>query len=87
MIAVLGLTAVLAGANLVLAQDAPKVKPYPLKTCLISGEKLGGDMTPYVFTNNNQQIKLCCQGCLKDFKKDEAKYMKKIQDAEKVTKK
>lgn len=64
--------------------SAEKAKPYPLKTCVVSSEKLGGDMgDPYVFTHEGREIKLCCKSCLKDFKKDSAKYIKKIEAAEK----
>ena len=41
---------------------------------------------PYVFTNQGWQIKLCCKGCLKDFKKDTPKYMKKLEAAEQKAK-
>jgi len=65
-----------------------KAKPYPLKTCVVSDEKLGGDMgDPYVFTHDGREIKLCCKSCLKDFNKDTAKYIKKIEAAEKKAKK
>jgi len=65
-----------------------KAKPYPLKTCIVSEEKLGGDMgDPYVFTYQGREIKLCCKSCLKDFNKDSAKYIKKIEAAEKKAKK
>ena len=60
-----------------------KAKPYPLKTCVVSDEKLGDMGDPYVFTQDGQEVKLCCKSCLKDFKKDSAKYMKKIAKAEK----
>ena len=67
---------------------AAKPKPYPLKTCVVSDEKLGGDMgEPYVFTHAGREIKLCCKSCLKDFKKDPAKYVKKLDAAEKKAKK
>ncbi len=59
-----------------------KAKPYLLKTCAVSDEKLGGDMKPYVFTHEGREIKLCCKDCLGDFKKDTAKYIKKIELAE-----
>jgi hypothetical protein len=60
-----------------------KAKPYPLKTCVVSDEKFGGDMgDPYVFVHEGRQVKLCCKGCLDDFKKDTAKYVKKMEDAE-----
>jgi hypothetical protein len=60
-----------------------KAKPYPLKTCVVSDEKFGGDMgDPYVFVYEGRQVKLCCKGCLDDFKKDSAKYVKKMEAAE-----
>lgn len=60
-----------------------KPKPYTLKTCIISGDKLGADMgQPYVFVYNGREIKLCCKGCLKDFNKNPAKYVKLIEKAE-----
>jgi YHS domain-containing protein len=56
-------------------------KPDKLTTCPVSGEKLGEMGKPYVFTYKGQEVKLCCSGCKKDFDKDPAKYLKKIQDA------
>jgi hypothetical protein len=68
-------------------KKAEKAQPYPLKTCVVSDEKLGGDMgEPYVFTHDGKEVHLCCKSCLKDFKKDPAKYMKKIEAAEKSAK-
>jgi hypothetical protein len=66
------------------AEDKPaKAKPYPLTTCVVSGEKLGdGDMKPYTFTEDGQEVKLCCKSCLKKFNADKAKYMAKIKEAE-----
>ena len=69
--------------SLQAAEEKPKIKPYPLETCIISGEKLGGMGKPMVFEYKGQEVKLCCKSCLKDFKKDSAKYMKKIAKAEK----
>lgn len=65
--------------------DAPK--PYPLTTCIVSGEKLGGMGDPYVHTYQNREIKLCCKSCLKKFDKDAAGYLKKIDEAEQKAKK
>jgi len=56
-------------------------KPDKLTTCPVSGEKLGEMGKPYVFVYQGQEVKLCCSGCKKDFDKDPAKYIKKIQDA------
>jgi YHS domain-containing protein len=58
------------------------VKPDLLKTCPVSGDKLGADMgKPYVFVYQGQEVKLCCPDCKADFDKNPAKYLKKIQDA------
>jgi hypothetical protein len=63
---------------------AKRAKPYLLKTCLVSDEKLDGAMgKPYVFIHEGQEIKLCCKSCLKDFKKEPATYVKKLAAAEK----
>lgn len=65
-------------------KKADKAKPYTLKNCPVSDEKLGGDMgDPYVFTYQGREIKLCCKDCKKDFDKNPKKYVKKIEDAEK----
>ena len=54
------------------------VKPYPLKTCIVSGEKLGEMGEPVVFVHEGQEIKLCCKNCRKDFDKEPAKYLAKL---------
>ena len=59
-----------------------KLKPYPLKTCMISGEKLGGMGDAYVYEYQGREIKFCCQGCVADFKKEPAKYIKIMEEAE-----
>jgi len=56
-------------------------KPDKLTTCPVSGDKLGEMGKPYVFVYQGQEVKLCCSGCKKDFDKDPAPYLKKIQDA------
>ena len=68
-------------------KKAEKAKPYTLKTCPVSDEKLGEMGAPYVFTLEGREVKLCCKSCLKDFKKDSAKYIKKIEAAEAKNKK
>ena len=86
---------IIGGAVVGLAADSKpagkpndKITPYTLKICVVSGDKLGGDMgKPYVFTNDTREIKLCCKSCLKDFKKEPAKYVKKIEVAEAKEKK
>ena len=57
--------------------------PDLLTTCPVSGEKLGEMGKPYAFTYQDQEVKLCCKGCKKDFDKDPAKYITKIRAADK----
>jgi hypothetical protein len=68
------------------AADKPKAKPYPLDTCLVSGEKLGDHGDVYEFVHKDQQIKLCCKGCLKDFNKEPEKFLKNLSKGKKVQK-
>ncbi len=64
------------------AEKQEKLKPYTLKTCIISGEKLGEMGKPFVYEYKDREIKFCCKDCVADFKKDPAKYIKKIEEAE-----
>ncbi len=69
--------------------DQKKTTAYTLATCPVSDEKFESDpdMKPYVFTFSGREIKLCCKSCKKDFDKDPAKYIKKVEEAEKKAKK
>ena len=59
-----------------------KAKPYLLKTCAVSDEKLGSMGKPVVYVHEGREIQFCCKACVKDFKKNPAKYVKKIEEAE-----
>lgn len=83
------ITALVAVTALVSrAADAKKPKPYLLDICVVSDEKLGADpgMEPHVFVHEGREVKLCCKPCLKEFKKEPAKYIAKIEAAEKKAK-
>jgi len=60
---------------------------YPLTTCIVSGDKLDGDMgapLDYVYKQDGKSdrlVRFCCKNCVKDFQKDPAKYLKMIDDA------
>lgn len=81
LLALVGLTA--------KADDSTKPAPKPDKmtTCPVSGDKLGEMGKPFVFEYKGHEVKLCCPDCKKDFDKDPAKYMKKIEAADKEAKK
>ena len=52
-------------------------KPYPLTKCLVTDEGFNHGK-PYTFVHQGQEIKLCCEDCLADFKNDPAKYLSKL---------
>lgn len=58
-------------------------KNYPLKTCPVSGEKLGSMGEPVERIVANRLIKLCCNGCMKAFDKEPAKYVAIVDAARK----
>ncbi|MGQ0553380.1 MAG: hypothetical protein ACT4PU_09190 [Planctomycetota bacterium] len=52
---------------------------YILGTCVVSDEPLGGDMgTPLDIVVAHRLVRLCCKGCLKDFRKDPLKSLGKL---------
>lgn len=57
--------------------------PYPLDTCVVSGEKLGSMGDPVVKSYDGHQVKFCCSACIRDFEKDKAKFLTKIDGAKK----
>src|SRR5439155_22278493 len=67
------------------AKNPEKAKPYTLKTCPVSGEKLGGDMVDlYVFTYQGREIILCCEDCKKDVVNSTNTYNTEIEGGYKV---
>jgi copper chaperone CopZ len=80
-ICLIGLTS-LAGAS-----PSSDVKPYPLDRCIVSDEKLGSMGEPVVFVYEGQEIKLCCKACRKDFDAEPQKFLEKIKNGGKESKK
>lgn len=89
-------TAVFAATDqgtLVSAKDAPadwltKAKAaYPANFCVVSEDKLGGDMGPpvdYVYKAEGKPdrlVRFCCKDCVKDFSKDPEKYLGALDKA------
>lgn len=62
------------------AEQLAAAKPYTLKTCVMSGEELGSMGDPIVLIVGDQQIKLCCDGCMDDLKADPAKALAKLSE-------
>ena len=75
----LAVVALFAGCASYGGSDKPSAsaKPYPLNTCIVSGDKFDHGK-PVVRIVNGQEVKLCCKDCLKDFDKDPVKYLTKL---------
>ena len=77
-------------AEKVAPAAAEPAKPaYPLTICVVSGEKLGsmGDVVDYIHKEEGKPdrlVRFCCSSCIKKFKKDPAKYLVKLDEAEKA---
>lgn len=55
---------------------------YPIETCIVSDEPLGGDMgEPVNYVYGNRLVRFCCNGCKKDFNKDPKTYLEKLDAA------
>lgn len=65
------------------------ISAYPLTTCVVSGDKLEdggemGDIVNYVHKTvgkPDRLVRVCCKGCIKDFRKNPEKFLKKIDEA------
>ena len=57
-------------------------KSYPIDTCVVSGEKLGGDMgDAFDYFHNGRLVRFCCKGCVPKFEKEPEKYLSKLDAA------
>ena len=79
--------------KLVPAKEAPAdwlanaQAAYPTTQCVVSEDKLGGEMggpVDYVYKAEGKPdrlVRFCCKDCVKDFKKDPEKYLSEIDKA------
>ncbi|MFM2091565.1 MAG: hypothetical protein RLZZ127_2054 [Planctomycetota bacterium] len=73
------LIALIALIPALAAADTPAAaKPYPLTTCIVSGEPLGSMGGAATEIHEGQEVKFCCRGCVRSFKKDPARYLAKL---------
>lgn len=54
---------------------------YPLETCVVGGEKLGGMGEPFEMVHGTRLVRLCCKDCVTGFQKEPDKFMTKIDAA------
>ncbi len=53
--------------------------PYPLETCIVSGEALGSMGEPIVIVHEGREIKFCCDACQPTFEEDPEKFLNKLE--------
>lgn len=62
---------------------------YPMETCVVSGDDLGGgDMEPFDYIHKqdgkaDRLVRFCCKDCLRDFKGDPEHYLGMLDKAAK----
>lgn len=55
---------------------------YPLDTCVVSKEKLGGEMgAPVNYVYDNRLVRFCCKSCIADFQKKPEESLSKLDQA------
>ncbi len=54
------------------------VKPYPKDTCVVTGNKLGSMGDPVTLVHGDQEMKFCCNPCVKKFKANPDKYLAQL---------
>lgn len=79
-------TAVFAEPATAQPAAATATAAYPLKTCVVSGGKLGGMGKPvaYVYKQAGQPdrtVMFCCKSCIRKFEKEPARYLAKLDAA------
>jgi YHS domain-containing protein len=80
--AFLGLALLALWASSVAADTRPAAKPkptpYPLESCIVSGERLGEMGDPIVRVYDGREMKFCCGGCVGKFEANRASYLAQI---------
>lgn len=59
-----------------IEEAAKKVKKYPAKTCIVSGEPLEADSPASIY--KGQEFKFCCTNCQRKFDREPAKFAPKL---------
>ena len=62
----------------IVEQQLPR---YPMTSCPVSEQALGSMGDPVNRVYNNRLVRFCCNGCVRAFKKDPAKFLPKLDEA------
>jgi hypothetical protein len=72
------LLAVLAIAGCGGDSRASAVKPYPLTTCIVTGNALGSMGDEQTLIYEGRELKFCCAPCIEKFKANPQRYLAKL---------
>ena len=67
--------------SIAASASAGEVKPYPLKTCIVSDEELDPSRKPISVVFQGQEVRVCCRECKGEFQSAPEKFLKKIPAA------
>jgi len=76
--AVTGIIALVLASCSTTSTNSGEVKSYPHDTCLVTDNKLGSMGDPVTIVHEGQEVKFCCQPCVKKFKATPEKYLSKL---------
>ena len=68
--------------SIAASASAGEVKPYPLKTCIVSDEELDPKRKPVSVVYEGQEVRVCCRECKGEFQSDPGKFLNKLPAAE-----
>jgi hypothetical protein len=60
---------------------ASALQPYPLETCIVSGEALTSMGGPVIEHYGDREVRFCCAGCIATFEGDIPVHLRKIDAA------
>jgi YHS domain-containing protein len=63
------------------AATQPASAKVAADVCVVSGEPLDAMGEPVVYNHEGREVKFCCNGCIKKFKADPAKYLAMLDSA------
>ena len=70
-----------AARSNVAKKAAPKPKPYPLETCLVTGDDLDEMDERVSLVHRGQTFEFCCKPCVKKFRQNPDKYVRALEKA------
>jgi YHS domain-containing protein len=62
-----------------VSTDTKPAGDYPLTTCVVSGEELGGMGEPVTYDYKGTTVKFCCKDCIPKFEKEPDRYLGKLK--------